>query len=139
MGLRHLNGTGSVTKGHMSGGSILFTQNGIQCRFEKQADIVGRGLGVCGEYAFYGGTKGDELEKVPGFFLFNQDHTVTYILGAHKETPFTWKTEGESVQLWESEDMLFDGGVLLNGNVVFERFGTIARFVRSSARSAREN
>lgn len=88
---------------------------------------------ICGEYAFKGGLEGDKIEKEQGVFVFNRNYTVTYILGAHKETPFTWKTEGGFVQLWEGDEILFDDGRIQYGDIVFDQLPHIARFVRAGA------
>ena len=113
----------------------FFLAGGVGCRKKSDEERLQAWYKktICGEYAFKGGLEGDRIEKEPGIFAFNQDYTVTYILGAYKETPFTWKAEGGFVQLWEGDEILFDDGRMQNGDIVFDQPPHIARFVRAGA------
>ena len=113
----------------------FFLAGGVGCRKKSDEERLQAWYKktICGEYAFKGGLEGDKIEKEQGIFVFNRNYTVTYILGAHKETPFTWKLTNGFVQLWEGEDILFDEGRIQNGDIVFDRGIHIARFVRVGA------
>ena len=134
------------SNGRLEGGDIVFEvfEGGKRAilRYIKQdqnvPDFGGAGQNeLAGRYVFEGGILREEAEKEAGTFVFNKNGTITYVTSGNlkTETSWIWRIQNGLVQIYEEGDELFSDGKIENGDIVFDKFGTIARFIREDGRT----
>jgi len=117
-------------RGEIEGDTIVFQDGETEFRYIKVENVSQQT--VVGKYVFEGGIAGEKAEKEPGVFVFNKDGTISYVPSGKRkiETPFIWEIVKEVVQICEDGEILFSDGRVESDDIVFDKFGTTARFMK---------